>query len=178
LCRWMSHHRPISNTRRPHSHLQSIAPPSRPSSGGDRPRIDHAAAHAIVAVRMGETQTQGGCPRFADAGAEPLELEALRRDLAVLMAGPVADLIRSRRITRVGVGDLVEAFQRSFDSFMYGSFWPEPPSPVALKAWPTSDIVAMTVVNRAFVETERAVATAARVLLATPKPIGGTDQVA
>jgi hypothetical protein len=135
----------------------------------------HVAGHAATAVALGRQTPSGTCPRPERDSGLP-DLEPFRRELAVLVAGPVADLVaRGGRVSPAGARDLGAAVQHAFDMLVRGSYWPDEPPPGA-RSKPLTGVLAMTIINRTFVETERAVALATRILIAGPTGSTGTDR--
>jgi hypothetical protein len=140
--------------------------PRRTSATISADGAPHAAAHAAVASALGTKVVHLGCPRPVTPVGLP-NLSDFRRDLAVLVAGLAAELLALGQPSASGVSDLVAAIELTFTMFMAGTHWPEPPwvleAEPALLAGPAAEII----VIRTVAETERAVATAIRILLAS-----------
>jgi hypothetical protein len=127
----------------------------------------HLAGHAAVAVALGQQTPSAACPRPERLCGLP-DLPSFRRDLAVLVAGLAADLVvGDGRATPAGARDLLAAIQYAFDMLVRGSHWPAdlPPDGPFTRL---SSVLAVTIINRTFNETERAVAAATRILVAGP----------
>lgn len=137
----------------------------------------HSAGHSAVALGLGRPGASGDCPEPGQGPTWQPDIAEFRGDLAVLLGGLAADLLLGRgRATPAGAADLLLAIQRSFDMFVRGAHWPELEASRDLVAGPLVGVVAEVVVLRAIAETERAVSTATRILLTSPRVVHGPDR--
>lgn len=137
--------------------------------------LAHAAGHAAVAVALDQSTPSTACPR-PEHGAGLPDLLAFRRDLAVLVGGVTAELVAGAgRITPAGARDVAAAIQYAFDAFVLGSYWPDD-LPARTPFTPLGNVLAQIIIDRTFAETERAIGTATRILIAGPNTSKGSGR--